>query len=90
MRNEERIPGVLNAIEDHWYEHPDQRLGQSSPISRRATCLRSKTTNSCANSEQNFPVNITLESSMTSFTLMSSKTGSPSDGSDTDVIGAHT
>jgi hypothetical protein len=28
MRNEERIPEILSALEDHWYEHPDQRLGQ--------------------------------------------------------------
>jgi uncharacterized protein YihD (DUF1040 family) len=28
MRNEERIPEVLNAIEAYWYEHPDLRLGQ--------------------------------------------------------------
>lgn len=28
MRNEERIPEMLNAIEEYWSEHPDLRLGQ--------------------------------------------------------------
>lgn len=28
MRNEERIPEILSALEAYWYEHPDLRLGQ--------------------------------------------------------------
>lgn len=28
MRNEDRIPEVLNALEDEWRDHPDLRLGQ--------------------------------------------------------------